>query len=242
MTSRTEASVSAKTDPGPLSPIRNPPNATSTMSTPGRPSSARVPPQLTPEEKAERRKQHKAAMERLSKPLDHQAKAQAKEAANQSPTKKINAECEEKLVDRLYLQTIKQHEEKLLKKVNQYYQYEAPKRLSDEKITENAIRLTSYEQDRRKAAAEKLELKYYQVEPPKTLSRDVIDECTSRMYEASLKLHQEKQKRLEKKYAFQPVKGKKATDEEVAACASRLSAPKKSDFSDHPDFGATHGS
>jgi hypothetical protein len=155
---------------------------------------------------------------------------------------KINTDDQEKLVDRLYSQTIKQHEMRLQQKTDQVYRYESQKKMSDERIQENVTRMTDAEIEKRKKQAVTLQGKYFPVEPEKRVPREVIEDSIKRLHESSTKSHNDNQKKLDEKYAFKPEYATKhLTSAEMSTYVERLAKPKPVDFTSHPMYGATHG-
>eukprot|EP00906_Rhabdomonas_costata_P032240 RCo045433 len=204
---------------------------------------SRTDPNLSPGARSEARKlsprSYKTMLERLASRPKKAPVEKTPEWYRESA--KINPEDEEKLVDRLYIQTMKQREIKLKQKVDAVYKYEPPKQVSEEKIQEMVKRMTDAEVERRQKQAASLQAKYLPEAPEKRLPHEQVEETSNRLYGSS-KQRMEKQKKLEEMYTFKPKHtSKQVTPEELTSSVDRLAKPKASDFSTHPLFGATHG-
>eukprot|EP00995_Heteronema_vittatum_P001189 NODE_1167_length_1048_cov_296.876877_g803_i0.p1 GENE.NODE_1167_length_1048_cov_296.876877_g803_i0~~NODE_1167_length_1048_cov_296.876877_g803_i0.p1 ORF type:complete len:218 (-),score=37.36 NODE_1167_length_1048_cov_296.876877_g803_i0:340-993(-) len=198
-------------------------------------------PTLSAADRKERAEHQQKLIERLTKSpkrAPDDAKPEwAKDAVKLKPEK------QDKMVERLYLQSVKNLATRREQQEKKVYQYENPKTLPKTAIEENVSRMMDHEISKRKTIQERLQLKYYQEAPVKKLTTEEVHENIKRLYDASTRNHNERQKQLEAKYAFKPAgEPKKLTKTEMQSYTERLAKPKPPSSLENPLYGATHGS
>jgi thymidine phosphorylase len=126
------------------------------------------------------------------------------------------------------------HKQQELKKLEaKYYVYAKPQVISSQVAEESAVRQATTEQERRQRTREELERKAHVATVAKTLSEEEVAASVSRLYADSVKIKQDKMRKLEQKYAFKPKTEPKAIDRAgMAASGSRLCVPKKTQLTE----------
>ncbi|EPY28028.1 hypothetical protein STCU_05337 [Strigomonas culicis] len=152
----------------------------------------------------------------------------------------ISREDKEKLVDRLYTQSIESKKQKLEELEARYYPKKESKKISKEDIQKSVLRQVDEEMEFRRRAQAQAEANVYTKDAKTKKSADTamspleIEESVKRMYDEAL---QRKEKNLEqsrKQYMFDPEKSaptKKAPPGELKEYFEKISKPKKTDFS-----------
>eukprot|EP00999_Lentomonas_sp_LEN2_P000708 NODE_1705_length_762_cov_118.714961_g1656_i0.p1 GENE.NODE_1705_length_762_cov_118.714961_g1656_i0~~NODE_1705_length_762_cov_118.714961_g1656_i0.p1 ORF type:complete len:177 (+),score=29.79 NODE_1705_length_762_cov_118.714961_g1656_i0:189-719(+) len=161
--------------------------------------------------------------------------------APQPKVLKISRDEEEKIVDRLYSKSVEQHAMRLEKRKREIYREEDPVKIPEAKIQEKVTKMMDFEMENRKRKHQSLLTKYYPDAPTVKRASEEVQESVSRLY-GNAAAKEKKLQQLEEKYQFKPKPtGKSKTKDEQADIIARLSKPKRTDWSGHKYYGATHG-
>ncbi|CAJ1022944.1 hypothetical protein, conserved [Leishmania lindenbergi] len=155
----------------------------------------------------------------------------------------LTAEQEERLVDRLYTQSLLHKEDTLMKLDARYYPVAASQTISQETLQKSVQRQVDTEMERRQrlrqemdamAAAEAMGYANGKVATAarKTLTAEETDASVRRLYDETLVRKKAKMMESERLYAFHPedVKSAKISKKALQASVNRMSKPKKTEF------------
>lgn len=155
---------------------------------------------------------------------------------------KLAEEDAEKLYTRLYSDSITHKQIALKKLEDKYYPTAKPMKVEPEKIAELVDKHAVKEVENRKnrlvkteKAAEAEANKHGAGGKGKKLNEEEVDDSVRRLYTDSIRIRNENQKRLERKYTFENAavvsgRQKKLTKEELSEFANRLSVPVKKQY------------
>ncbi|KPA82473.1 hypothetical protein ABB37_03534 [Leptomonas pyrrhocoris] len=156
----------------------------------------------------------------------------------------LSAEEENKLVDRLYSQSLSRKEATLAELQARYYPVAAPLTISSEALQKSVKRQVDEEMEQRRqrravmdATAAAAATGYANRRDPKvatqaTISPEEVEVSVRRMYDETLARKKANMAESEKRYAFHPegVTSKKMPKDEFQASVERMSKPKKTEF------------
>lgn len=152
----------------------------------------------------------------------------------------LSREDEEKMVNRLYAQSLDAKKQKMDALDARYYPKTESKKITKEQMQKSVNRQVDEEMERRKQANAEADQRAYSQDAKtknatvKTLTKEEIDSSVRRMYDETLEKKQRNMEESRKQYMFDPEKTaptKKAPPAELKEYFERISKPKKTEYS-----------